>query len=196
MFEAAGVDTVLMVEVHSPQIEGFFDERRTRTENVSTAACIAACIRASKAEEVVVVSPDVGGIARAAHTAQLLDAPYASIYKQRRTANEVANMALVGSVAQCTAWLVDDVADTCNTLLLAAERLCIDGAARCVCACVTQGVFSGDAVARVTASPHLTAIVVTNAVTQCAAVVACPKIAIVDAGALVAACLRRHMSVG
>jgi ribose-phosphate pyrophosphokinase len=124
--------------------------------------------------KVVIVSPDAGGAKRATSLADRLEVDFALFHKERKKANEVSRMVLVGDVQGKVAILVDDMADTCGTLDLAAQRLAESGAER-VLAIVTHGLFSTPATTRLNAS-RLEKIVVTNTLPQAANRALCPKI--------------------
>ena len=110
------------------------------------------------------VSPDAGGAKRVTSIADRLNVDFALIHKERKRANEVASMVLVGDVMERTAILVDDMADTCGTICHAAEKLKEAGASK-VYAILTHGIFSGPAIQRIEAAP-LEALVVTNTIPQ------------------------------
>ena len=110
------------------------------------------------------MSPDAGGAKRVTSIADRLNVDFALIHKERKRANEVASMVLVGDVMQRTAILVDDMADTCGTICHAAEKLKEAGASK-VYAILTHGIFSGPAIQRIESTP-LEALVVTNTIPQ------------------------------
>lgn len=122
----------------------------------------------------VIVSPDAGGAKRATSLADRLEVDFALFHKERKKANEVSRMVLVGSVEGKTAILVDDMADTCGTLELAAQRLAESGAER-VLAIVTHGILSPPALERI-AKSKLEKLIVTNTIPQAKNKAKCPKI--------------------
>ena len=129
----------------------------------------------------VIVSPDAGGAKRATSLADRLEVDFALFHKERKKANEVSRMVLVGNVKGKVAILVDDMADTCGTLELAAKRLEESGAER-VLAIVTHGILSPPALERIMGS-SLEKLIVTNTIPQAKNMAKCPKIEIVRLGA-------------
>jgi ribose-phosphate pyrophosphokinase len=150
MVTAAGADRVLTLDLHAGQIQGFFD---IPTDNLVTAPVFSRDIKEKYAgEELVIVSPDVGGVVRARAIARRLDADLAIIDKRRERAGVSEVMNIIGDVKGRRCIMVDDIVDSAGTLCNAAEALMEAGAAA-VSAYVTHGVLSGGAVARVSASP-------------------------------------------
>ncbi|HLJ63447.1 MAG TPA: ribose-phosphate pyrophosphokinase [Stellaceae bacterium] len=150
MITAAGADRVLTLDLHAGQIQGFFD---IPTDNLVTAPVFVKDIRENfDDEELVIVSPDVGGVVRARTVARRLDADLAIIDKRRVRAGVSEVMNIIGDIAGRRCILIDDIVDSAGTLCNAAEALMAHGA-KAVSAYVTHGVLSGGAVARVTASP-------------------------------------------
>ncbi len=142
MMVAVGVDRVLTVDLHAEQIQGFF---QCPVDNVYGSPVLIADILASKYDNLMVVSPDIGGVVRARAVAkQLDDADLAIIDKRRPKANEAQVMNLIGEVENRTCLLVDDMVDTAGTLCQAANALKDRGAARVVAYC-THAVLSGKA---------------------------------------------------
>lgn len=137
----------------------------------------------------VIVSPDAGGAKRATSLADRLNIDFALFHKERQKANEVSRMILVGNVQGKVAILVDDMADTCGTLALAAEQLVECGAER-VLAIVTHGVLSPPALTRILES-KLEKLVVTNTVPQSRNRELCPKIEEIDVSHFFAETIRR-----
>lgn len=150
LIERAGADRVLTMDLHSGQIQGFFD---IPTDNLLSAPLLAQDIKANylKPSDIMIVSPDVGGVVRALAVASRLDAELAIVDKRRSGPgkSEVANV--IGDVAGRRCILFDDMIDGGGTLCNAAQAL-IDGGAEEVSAYVTHGVMSGAAVERVNAS--------------------------------------------
>jgi len=140
-------------------------------------------------QQSVIVSPDAGGAKRVTSIADHLNVGFALIHKERKVANEVASMVLVGDVKDRTAILVDDMADTCGTLTLAAQKLKEAGAAK-VYAILTHGIFSGPALRRIEES-DLEAVVVTNTIPQESKMQNCPKIKCIDISMILAEAIRR-----
>ncbi|HEX3954416.1 MAG TPA: ribose-phosphate pyrophosphokinase [Stellaceae bacterium] len=150
LITAAGADRVLTLDLHAAQIQGFFD---IPVDNLFASPVLVKAIREQhEKHELVIVSPDVGGVVRARDIARRIDADLAIIDKRRERAGVSEVMNIIGDVANRRAILVDDMADSAGTLCNAAQAL-IDSGAEAVYAYVTHGVLSGGAVARVAASP-------------------------------------------
>jgi ribose-phosphate pyrophosphokinase len=150
MITVAGANRVLTLDLHAGQIQGFFD---IPTDNLYASPVLVKDIKENHSSgDLVIVSPDVGGVVRARDVARRLDADLAIIDKRRERAgvSEVVN--IIGDVSGCRCILIDDIVDTAGTLCNAAAAL-MDAGAACVFAYVTHGVLSGGAVARVSASP-------------------------------------------
>lgn len=147
----AGVDRVLTLDLHAAQIQGFFD---VPVDNLYAAPVFALDVKhhfKGRMNELMVVSPDVGGVARARELAQRIGAPLSIVDKRREKAGEVAEMTVIGDVRGKTCIIVDDICDTAGTLVKAAQVL-IDQGATEVHAYITHGVLSGPAVERVSKS--------------------------------------------
>ena len=157
----AGADRVLAVDLHAGQIQGFFD---IPTDNLFAAPVMAADIQARYGDkDLMVVSPDVGGVVRARALAKRLDnAPLAIVDKRRDRPGESEVMNIIGEVKGRHCVLIDDIVDSGGTLCNAADALLDQGAAS-VAAYITHGVLSGAAVARVDRS-QLTELVVTDTI--------------------------------
>ena len=144
----AGVDRVLTLDLHATQIQGFFD---IPVDNLYAAPVFALDILhhfKGCRDDVMVVSPDVGGVARARELAKRIGAPLAIVDKRREKAGEVAGMTVIGDVSGKKCIIVDDICDTAGTLCKAAETL-IEAGATEVHSYITHGVLSGPAVERV-----------------------------------------------
>ncbi|EGO30978.1 hypothetical protein SERLADRAFT_444553 [Serpula lacrymans var. lacrymans S7.9] len=139
--------------------------------------------------DVVIVSPDAGGAKRATSIADRLGVDFALFHKERKKANEVSRMVLVGQVKDKIAILVDDMADTCGTLCLAAQHLAEANVAK-VYAIVTHGILSGNALTAVEES-ILEKLIVTNTLPQRENQAKCSKIEVIDIGAVLAEVIRR-----
>jgi len=150
LITTAGASRVLTMELHAGQIQGFFD---IPVDNLFAAPMFAADIRERyKGRDLIVVSPDVGGVVRARQIATRLNVDLAIIDKRRERAGVSEVMNVIGEVEGRHCILVDDIVDSAGTLCNAAEALMKNGATG-VSAYVTHGVFSGGAVARVATSP-------------------------------------------
>ena len=156
----AGADRVLTLDLHAAQIQGFFD---IPTDNLYAAPVLSRDIlERNEVEDVMVVSPDVGGVVRARALAKRIGAPLAIVDKRRERAGESEVMNIIGDVSGRNCILVDDIIDSGGTLCNAAEALMNKGAAS-VTAYITHGVLSGGAVARITAS-KLRELVITDSI--------------------------------
>ncbi|PVD34715.1 hypothetical protein C0Q70_05992 [Pomacea canaliculata] len=136
-----------------------------------------------------IVSPDAGGAKRVTAIADRLNVDFALIHKERKKANEVASMVLVGDVKDRIAILVDDMADTCGTVCHAAEKLLEAGAQKVYAIC-THGIFSGQALSRINDS-MFEAVVVTNTIPQDLNMKEAPKIKFIDISMILAEAVRR-----
>jgi ribose-phosphate pyrophosphokinase len=157
MMEKIGAHRILTMDLHADAIGGFF--RKTNVDYLYARPVFIAHLqkffkKSIKDRNFVVVSPDVGGVARAQSFAKRLmqNADLAIIHKKREVANDIAEMRLVGDVKGKVALMVDDIADTCRTLSRASEVLIQNGATE-VYAAATHAILSGDAVDRIDASP-------------------------------------------
>jgi ribose-phosphate pyrophosphokinase len=156
----AGADRVLTLDLHAGQIQGFFD---IPTDNLYAAPVMVRDIRERfDLSNVMVVSPDVGGVVRARGLAKRINAPLAIIDKRRERAGDSEVMNVIGEVDERTCILVDDIVDSGGTLVNAADAL-IEKGAKEVYAYITHGVLSGGAVARITAS-QLKELVITDSI--------------------------------
>ncbi len=187
MMSVAGVDRVLTVDVHAEQIQGFFD---IPVDNVYASPLLLLDIWRSKYDNLVVVSPDVGGVVRARAVAkQLDDADLAIIDKRRPQANQAQVMHIIGEVAGRTCVIIDDMVDTAGTLCKAAEALKAHGATKVV-ALATHPVLSGKAIANITAS-ELDELVVTDTIPLSEAARACERIRQLSVADLLGETIRR-----
>jgi len=187
MIASAGVDRLLTVDLHADQIQGFFD---IPVDNVYASPVLLGDVWKQKFNDLMVVSPDVGGVVRARALAKRLDdADLAIIDKRRPKANESEVMNIIGEVSGKTCVLVDDLVDTAGTLCHAAEALKEAGARR-VLAYITHAVLSGPAVERVSAS-QLDELVVTDTIPLRGSARECPKIRQLSVAGLLAETMRR-----
>jgi len=150
LITAAGADRVLTIDLHAAQIQGFFD---IPVDNLYASPVLVKDIRENHSEqELVIVSPDVGGVLRARDIARRVDVDLAIIDKRRERAGVSEVMNIIGDVEGRHCILIDDIVDSAGTLCNGAQAL-IDSGAKAVYAYVTHGVLSGGAVARVASSP-------------------------------------------
>jgi len=160
MIVRAGADRVLTLDLHAGQIQGFFD---IPTDNLFAAPVMVQDIKeAMSKDNLMVVSPDVGGVVRARGLAKRIDAPLAIVDKRRERPGDSEVMNVIGDVAGHSCILVDDIADSGGTLVNAAEALLEQGASQVV-SYITHGVLSGGAVARIMAS-RLKELVITDSI--------------------------------
>ncbi len=174
MITQAGIERVLTMDLHATQIQGFFD---IPVDNLYASPVFALDVRhhfKDCLDDVMVISPDVGGVARARELAKRIEAPLAIVDKRREKAGEVAEMNVIGDVTGKRCIIVDDICDTAGTLCKAADVLMDSGAAE-VHAYITHGVMSGPAVERVTAS-KLKSLVLTDSIAATPEVAAAPNI--------------------
>jgi len=187
MIQKAGCDHVITMDLHASQIQGFFD---VPVDNLFAEPSVLNYIRTTfDISNVVIVSPDAGGAKRATSIADRLGVDFALFHKERKKANEVSRMVLVGHVKGKTAILVDDMADTCGTLCLAAHHLAEAGVDK-VYAVVTHGILSGNALPDVMGSA-LEKLIVTNTLPQHENQAKCSKIEVIDIGAVLGEVIRR-----
>jgi ribose-phosphate pyrophosphokinase len=188
MFSAVNCDRVLTVDLHAEQIQGFFD---MPVDNVYASPLLLADIwRSQGTDNLIVVSPDVGGVVRARAIAKRLDdADLAIIDKRRPKANVATVMNIIGDVSGKTCVLVDDIVDTAGTLCAAAAALKGQGATRVVAYC-THPVLSGAAIDNIRAS-KLDELVVTDTIPLSEAAKACKQIRQLSVAELLAETVRR-----
>ena len=172
LLTTAGVNRVITIDLHAGQIQGFFD---MPVDNIYAAPIIIDHIRSNYAnEEMVVVSPDAGGVERARAYAKRLDAGLAIVDKRRSAPNEAKAMAIIGSVQDKVAVIIDDMVDTAGTLTEAAGVIKEKGAKK-VIAYATHPVLSGPAIDRIENSA-LTSLVVTDTIPLSEKALACDKV--------------------
>ena len=187
MIGEAGIDRVLTVDLHADQIQGFFS---IPLDNVYGSPLLLGDLWKHKTDDMVVVSPDVGGVVRARALAKRMDdLDLAIIDKRRPQPNESEVMNIIGEVDGKTCVLIDDMVDTAGTLCLAAKALKKNGARRVV-AYITHPVLSGPAVDRISNS-QLDELVVTDTIPLSEAAAACGKIRQLSVAELLAETIRR-----
>jgi ribose-phosphate pyrophosphokinase len=177
MIAQGGIDRVLTLDLHAAQIQGFFD---IPVDNLYASPVFALDIEhhfKGAMDDIMIVSPDVGGVARARELAKRINAPLSIVDKRREKAGEVAEMTVIGTVAGKKCIIVDDICDTAGTLCKAAEVLMENGASE-VHSYITHGVLSGPAVERITKSV-MKSLVITDSIAPTDAVKACKNIRIV-----------------
>ena len=187
MISNVGTTRLLTVDLHAEQIQGFFD---IPMDNVYASPVLLGDIWKHEYPDLMVVSPDVGGVVRARAIAKRLDdADLAIIDKRRPKANETRVMNIIGDVADRTCVMVDDMVDTAGTLCSAAFALKENGAKKVVAYC-THAVLSGKAIANLTNSP-LDELVVTDTIPLTEDAIACGKIRQLSVAGLLAESIRR-----
>lgn len=188
MLSVAGADHIITMDLHASQIQGFFD---IPVDNLYAEPAVLKWIKENIPEwgNSIIVSPDAGGAKRVTSIADRLNIEFALIHKERKKANEVASMVLVGDVKDRVAILVDDMADTCGTICHAAEKLKDAGAIK-VYAILTHGIFSGPAIQRIN-NACFEKVVVTNTIPQEDKCKQSSKIAVIDISMMLAEAIRR-----
>lgn len=187
MLQTAGCSHVITMDLHASQIQGFFN---VPVDNLYAEPSTLRWIRENlDVKNCVIVSPDAGGAKRATSIADRLDLGFALIHKERARPNEVSRMVLVGDVENKIAILVDDMADTCGTLVKAAETVMAHNA-REVVAIVTHGILSGNAIETLNQS-KLSRIVVTNTVPLGNKAEQCSRLRVMDISPTLAEAIRR-----
>lgn len=192
LLTCAGADHVVALDLHDAQYQGFFD---VPMDNLYGRPLLKRYIQTQIPDfkDAIIVSPDAGGAKRATAIADALGMDFALVHKERRplhiTDRQNATMMLVGAVENRVCILVDDLADTANTITRAAKLLRRKGATT-IYALLTHGVFSGDALARINASA-IDKVVVTNSVPQEENRLACAKIEVLDVAPIFSEAIRR-----
>jgi len=185
----AGADRVLTMDLHAGQIQGFFD---IPTDNLVAIPVFARDIKENygkKASDLMIVSPDVGGVVRVRSLADRLNAEIAIVDKRRPKPGHSEVMNIVGDVAGRRCILFDDIADSAGTLVNAAQAL-VERGAKEVSAYISHGVLSGPATERVTNSV-LTELVITDSIEATEVTRACEKIRVVPVAPLIGEAIRR-----
>ena len=169
----AGIERVLTMDLHATQIQGFFD---IPVDNLYAAPAFALDVKHNFGDlsDVMVISPDVGGTARARELAKRINAPMAIVDKRRNAPGEIAEMTVIGDVMGKKCIIVDDICDTAGTLCKAADTL-INMGAKEVHSYITHGVLSGPAVERIINS-SMKHLVITDSIEATQEVAACDKI--------------------
>ncbi|WP_458415256.1 ribose-phosphate diphosphokinase [Schinkia sp. CFF1] len=159
LLETAGASRVILLDLHAPQIQGFFD---IQVDHLQAVPILTDYFKQKNLEDIVVVSPDHGGVTRARKMADRLKAPIAIIDKRRPRPNVAEIMNIIGNIEGKTAILIDDIIDTAGTITLAANAL-VEHGAKEVYACCTHPVLSGPAMERIMNS-KIKELVVTNTI--------------------------------
>lgn len=186
LLEAAGTDRVLTMDLHSPQIQGFFS---IPVDNLVAAPVLANHIQNLKLKELAVISPDAGGVGRARMFAKRLDAALAIIDKRRPVPNEAKVLHVIGDVKDRDAVILDDMVDTGGTLVKSVEALKQEGA-RCVFAACSHPVLSDKAIERIEDS-EMEKLIVTNTIPLLDEKKACKKVVLLSVASLFGEAIRR-----
>jgi ribose-phosphate pyrophosphokinase len=187
MLQSAGVNRLLTIDLHADQIQGFFD---IPVDNVYASPVLLGDAYRQRYENMIVVSPDVGGVVRARALAKRLDdAELAIIDKRRPRPNESKVMNIIGEVKGKTCVLIDDMVDTAGTLCAGAQALKDEGAVKVV-AYITHAILSGNAIEKISKSA-LDALVVTDTIPVSTAAKSCGRIRQLSVAGLLAETIRR-----
>jgi ribose-phosphate pyrophosphokinase len=182
LLEAAGANRVLALDLHAAQIQGFFD---IPVDHLFAAPVLVEYFQSRFGKgDLVIVSPDAGGVERARNFAKRLNAPLAIIDKRRTEVNIAEVMNIIGDVRGKHCLMVDDLVDTAGTLVKGAEAV-LQAGAKSVSACATHAVLSGPAVERITEAP-IAELVVTDSIPLSEAAAACAKIRVRSIASLLA----------
>ena len=176
----AGAERVVTVDLHAGQIQGYFD---CPVDNLFAVPVMLEALRQLDKENLVIVSPDAGGVERARAFAKRLDAPLAIVDKRRDKPNQAQAMHVIGDVQGRLAVVVDDMIDTAGTLCTGAEVLLKNGATKIV-ACATHAVISGPAIERINATEALSQVFVTDTIPLGEKLESCSKLTVVSVAAL------------
>ena len=186
----AGIDRLLTIDLHAGQIQGFFD---IPVDNLYAAPVITKDIKKNyNNKDIVVISPDVGGVVRARGIAKRIDGDLAIVDKRRNKANVSEVMNIIGDINGRDCIIVDDIVDTAGTLCNAAEAL-IEAGAKSVSAYITHGVLSGPAVERIKNS-KLNELVITDSIAPTKLILDASNIRILNLAPLIAEAIRRISS--
>lgn len=186
----AGIDRLLTIDLHAGQIQGFFD---IPVDNLYAAPVITKDIKKNyNNKDIVVISPDVGGVVRARGIAKRIDGDLAIVDKRRDKANVSEVMNIIGDITGRDCIIVDDIVDTAGTLCNAAEAL-IEAGAKSVSAYITHGVLSGPAVERIKNS-KLNELVITDSIAPTKLILDASNIRILNLAPLIAEAIRRISS--
>ena len=187
MLQTAGVSRLLTMDLHADQIQGFFD---IPVDNIYASPVLLSDLQLKNYDDLIVVSPDVGGVVRARAIAKQLDCDLAIIDKRRPRANVSEVMHVIGEIENRNCVIMDDMIDTAGTLLKAAEVLKQRGAKKVYAYC-THPIFSGPAIERIERGDALDEVVVTDTIPLSHEAAACPKIRQLSVAPLIAETILR-----
>ena len=186
MLEAVGVERLLTMDLHADQIQGFFD---IPVDNIYASPVLLSDLQSKRYDDLVAVSPDIGGVVRARALAKQLNCDLAIIDKRRPKANVSEVMNVIGEVEGRNCVIMDDMIDTAGTLVKAAEVLKDRGAENVYAYC-THAVFSGPAIERIRGS-YIDEVVITNTIPMTDGARTCPKVRQLSVAFLFAETIRR-----
>jgi len=187
MLQTAGVSRLLTMDLHADQIQGFFD---IPVDNIYASPVLLSDLQLKNYDDLIVVSPDVGGVVRARAIAKQLDCDLAIIDKRRPRANVSEVMHVIGEIENRNCVIMDDMIDTAGTLLKAAEVLKQRGAKKVYAYC-THPIFSGPAIERIERGDALDEVVVTDTIPLSHEADTCPKIRQLSVAPLIAETILR-----
>jgi ribose-phosphate pyrophosphokinase len=187
MLEAVGVERLLTMDLHADQIQGFFN---IPVDNIYASPVLLSDLQSKRYPDLVVVSPDVGGVVRARALAKQLGCDLAIIDKRRLAANVSEVMHVIGEIDGRNCVIMDDMIDTAGTLVKAAEVLKERGAKKVYAYC-THPIFSGPAIERITQGSALDEVVVTNTIPLSESAAGCKKIRQLTVAPLIAETIQR-----
>ncbi|MCR5814143.1 MAG: ribose-phosphate pyrophosphokinase [Desulfovibrio sp.] len=176
----AGADRVVTVDLHAGQIQGYFN---CPVDNLFAVPVMLDALQESNEQNIVIISPDAGGVERARAFAKRLKAPLAIVDKRRDRPNQAQAMHVIGDVKGKTAIMVDDMIDTAGTLCAGADVLLQNGAERII-ACATHAVLSGPAIDRINNTQALSQVLITDTIPLGDKLDRCPKLKVVSVAAL------------
>ena len=186
LLEKSGADRILAMDLHSPQIQGFFS---VPMDNLTSVPVLARYIAGLKLDNLTIISPDAGGVGRARYFARRMHAGLAIIDKRRPAPNVAQVLHVIGDVQGRDVVIFDDMVDTAGTLVLSAEALKKEGARRILAAC-THPVLSGQAIEKIEKSP-LESLIVTDTIPLNPAARECRKITVLSVAELFGEAIRR-----
>ena len=186
LIQAAGANRVLTVDLHAPQIQGFFN---IPVDHLFAAPVIIRHLKAMEMPDLTIVSPDAGGVERARAYAKRLGAALAIIDKRRTGKNQTEIMHIIGEVEDRNVFIVDDIIDTAGTLIQSVRALREQGAKSISAAC-THAVLSGPAISRINES-DLTGVIVTNTIPTAEKEAECPRLHALSVADLLAEAIKR-----
>jgi ribose-phosphate pyrophosphokinase len=186
LISRAGADRVLTMDLHADQIQGFFD---VPVDHLFAAPVLLEAVRTLKVPDLVIVSPDAGGVERARAIAKRMGVGLAIVDKRRTAPNEAEVMFVIGDVDGCNALIVDDIIDTAGTLTKTVDALIAKGARRVLAAGV-HGVLSGPALQRIAESP-IESVLITNTTPLDHKVARSPKLRPLSVSAILGEAIRR-----